>query len=139
MEKIGKTFTRDMEFTGSCDVSMPNNASRLMKNLSRRGFNVPGEGKPFSSRDVGFGSVQTFSDEDDGTCEIALTEEQMQLAEDVTGKRPTHIRISVCSNNASGEIEFNEEQQKAIDEALGMELDSLTIERTPVETELIGW
>ncbi len=150
MEKIGRQFSKDVEFTGSCD-SQINTQSRLLDNLQRKGFGVGGTllmnpGPPekhapgaemIRGSDLRFPAVRGYMEGiEEKTAVIQLNDAQKKAIQEVTGWAPSRVEVSVNTSERSRDIPLTDEQQKAIDDALGIRMASLSVSREPIEITL---
>lgn len=142
MKKIGKPFSRDMEFTGSCEAQI-HMQSRLLQNLQQRGFNIGQIGSSGMPSGQIRGSMLSrpevmgyMEPADDKTAVIDLTDDQKQKIEEVTGWAPSQAKVTVSCSDKSQEVELTDEQKAAVEEALGIEMSSITVERDPIEVDL---
>ncbi len=138
MKRIGKSFSRDMEFTGSCDVQM-NVQSRLLQNLQQKGgMTLPSPGaNQIRGSELRFPAVKGYMQGiQEKTAVVNLNEDQKTKIKEVTGWAPSKVEVSVVTAERSQQIALTKEQQKAIDDALGIQMTSLHVSREPIEITL---
>ncbi|MDJ0850751.1 MAG: hypothetical protein QNK04_20460 [Myxococcota bacterium] len=135
MEKLGKEFSRDKEFTGCCDVTAAM-SSKLINSLGKQGMKLP-QGNTVQSSALKFPQVRAYMEPgDDQVAVIDLNDDQKAMIQELIGEDRSQLQITVTSSDASKEIPLTQDQQSAISKALGLDMTSLTIEREPVEVYL---
>jgi hypothetical protein len=145
MSKIGRPFSRDVEFTGSCDVAI-NNQGRLMDNLRSKGFEVsqPGQGglsrggqEMIRGSQIQFPGVKGYMvGVEEKTAVVQLNDDQKKKIQEVLGWTPSKVEVSVTSTERSQDVSLTKDQQKSIDDALGIRVASLNVSRAPIEITL---
>jgi len=136
MQKIGKTFSRDVEFTGSCECQLFMQ-SRMLQTLQQRGFNLGAQGPKIRGSQLNRPDVMGYMEPgDDKTAVIDLTDEQKEKIAEVSGSAPSQMEVTVTCSDKSQEVELTDEQKTAVEEALGIEMASITIARDPIEVNL---
>ncbi len=113
MQRIGKTFSRDVEFTGSCDFVFV--------------YRPPAE-TPTVLPPLTIGEDREF--------DLKLNKEQAAAVKKVTGTRLSKVRITMTASTESTELVFTERQKQEMQEALGIEIATMKVSRVPVEAEL---
>jgi hypothetical protein len=136
MKKIGRVFSRDVEFTGSADA-MVGRESRMLDNLQRRGLEIrtePRGGPELKGSHLRFPEVRGYMEGiQDKTAVVELNETQKKQIKEVTGWSPSKLEVAVTSTERSSDIALTKEQQKAIDDALGLKMTSVNVSRDPIE------
>ena len=140
MKKIGKCFGRDVEFTGSCDAAIAGQG-RLLDNLQRRGFEAPGMKmggmQPMRGSMLMGPAVRGYmQDVEEKTAVVELNDDQKNKIKQVTGWAPSRVEVSITPTEKKQEIVLTQEQQKAINDALGIQMTSITVQREPVEAHI---
>ncbi len=131
MKRIGKPFALDMEFTGSLASSVAYGGV-LTKTLTTQPISTA----PILSSQITFNAVRGYSEGEDKTVVIHLDEEQKKRIAAVSGRAPNSVEITLTAVERSDEIPLSANQKAAIEQALGLQMLTLNISRTPVEVML---
>ncbi len=139
MNKMGKTFSRDMEFTGSVDAPA-NVGGRLMESLRSKGFDVTRQGvrqDTIRTGNLRFPEVKGYMEGiEEKTTTIDLNDDQRKKVRDVLGWTPSKVQVSIVTSEKNQDIPLTKDQQKALDNALGIQIASLSVSREPIEITL---
>jgi hypothetical protein len=138
MKKIGKTFSRDMEFTGSADA-MVGRESRMLHNLQQKGAMPEPIPRPAGTAEIRsshfrFPEVKGYMEGiQEKSAVVELNDQQKKQIKEVTGWSPSKLEVSVTSTERSRDIALTKEQQEAIDDAVGLKVASVNVSRDPIE------
>ncbi len=134
MKKIGRIFSRDMEFTGSVDA-MVGRQSNMVRSLEQKGLQAPAGGaNQIRGSELRFPTVKGYMEGiQEKSAVVELNEEQKRQVKEVTGWAPSKLEVCVTSSERSRDVALTKEQQKAIDDALGLKMGSVNVARDPIE------
>lgn len=122
MKKIGIPFSRDMEFTGCCDIDVIYRMqARSLKNFSHKGSGLV---------------LETATDSEDKVAVIELNNEQKKMVQEVTGKKAAKVEITLTCSSKAQEIPLTAEQQEAVEKVLGIKVTGLSVSRKPIEVAI---
>lgn len=136
MSKVGTPFRRDVEFTGSCDVSL-RTSSRLLQRLKQRGFALDQHAMRTNyvrMSNIPRGDIAGYMEAVEAkSIQVPLNDEQKKAIESIYGWAPKTLEISVCDAEKSAEVKLTKDQQKSIAEALDIDMESLEMSRSLIE------